>query len=142
MTSSGREVLKSQKTPRSTKSRPKSGPWYSNALTLAGRILATLSVLIMAALFYPQLLNLGAQAPNDLIALALIPILLSVFYLISWKKLVLGATGALFVFLAFLTFMYLKNLSETLPLEALLSINAPTAVLLLAAVVQKLSYHA
>ena len=105
----------------------------------SARLLATLAVLLMALLFFQQLIHIGQQSFNDTVALCLIPILLSVAYLYSWKSLWWSGAGALLVLVAFLAFMINQNLGETLPVEIILLLNLPTFFLISGAALQHFS---
>ena len=79
--------------------------WYVKAIATASRLLASLAVLLMAYLFFDQLIHLLSHNFNDVIALTLIPILLSVCYVLSWKSLWWSGAGALLTLAVFLIFI-------------------------------------
>ena len=122
-----------RKSPRTLKSSPNGSKWYLRAYVFSSRLLATLAVLLMALLFFQQLLGITHQSFNDTVALCLIPILLSVAYLYSWKSLWWSGAAALLVLVAFLAFMINQDLGETLPIEIILLLNLPTFFLISAA---------
>lgn len=132
---SGREaLLKGSQKPRTARRSKGRGllaglPWPLKALHIFSCLVATLDILLMFWLF--QDLFHGGLRTTDLVALLLIPGLLSVSYLFSWRRPAFAAFAALTVLLAFLGFMVAADLEETLPLPALLGINLPTAFLLL-----------
>ena len=122
-----------QRTSRSPRKASSGGKWYLTTLVIAARVLASLAVILMIFLFWPQLVSLTSRSVNDIVALTLIPILLSAAYLCSWKSLWWSGAAALVVFIAFLVFMTGKGLEQTLPLEAILFLNLPTLLLILGA---------
>lgn len=122
-----------RKSPRTSKSSANGSKWYLRAYVFSARLLATLAVLLMVLLFFQQLLGITHQSFNDTVALCLIPILLSVAYLYSWKSLWWSGAAALLVLVAFLAFMINQNLGETLPVEIILLLNLPTFFLISAA---------
>ena len=122
-----------RKSPRTSKSSANGSKWYLRAYVFSARLLATLAVLLMVFLFFQQLLGITHQSFNDTVALCLIPILLSVAYLYSWKSLWWSGAAALLVLVAFLAFMINQNLGETLPVEIILLLNLPTFFLISAA---------
>ena len=126
-----------KKTSRSPRKASSGGKWYLTSLVVAARVLASLAVLLMIYLFWPQLKTLTSQSANDVVALTLIPILLSAAYLFSWKSLWWSGASALIVLIAFLAFMTLKGLEQTLPLEAILFLNLPTPLLILGAFITR-----
>ena len=126
-----------KKTSRSPRKASSGGKWYLNTLVVAARVLASLAVLLMIYLFWPQLKNLTSRSVNDVVALTLIPILLSAAYLFSWKSLWWSGASALVVLIALLAFMTLKGLEQTLTLEAILFINLPTPLLILGAFITR-----
>lgn len=122
-----------RKSPRTSKSSANGSKWYLRAYVFSARLLATLAVLLMVLLFFQQLLGITHQSFNDTVALCLIPILLSVAYLYSWKSLWWSGAAALLVLVAFLAFMINQDLGETLPIEIILLLNLPTFFLISAA---------
>lgn len=128
-----------RKSSRTFKNSPSGTKWYLRAYVFSARLLATLAVLLMALLFFQQLIHIGQQSFNDTVALCLIPILLSVAYLYSWKSLWWSGAGALLVLVAFLAFMINQNLGETLPVEIILLLNLPTFFLISGAALQHFS---
>ncbi len=122
-----------KKSPRTAKNSSKGSKWYLRAYVFSARLLATLAVLLMAFLFFQQLLEITRQSFNDTVALCLIPILLSACYLYSWKSLWWSGAAALLVLVAFLAFMVNQDLGETLPVEIILLLNLPTFFLISAA---------
>lgn len=122
-----------KKSPRTVKSSSKGSKWYLRAYVFSARLLATLAVLLMALLFFQQLLEITRQSFDDTVALCLIPILLSACYLYSWKSLWWSGAAALLVLVAFLAFMVNQDLGETLPVEIILLLNLPTFFLISAA---------
>lgn len=126
-----------KKTSRSPRKASSGGKWYLTTLVVAARVLASLEVLLMIYLFWPQLKNLTSRSVNDVVALTLIPILLSAAYLFSWKSLWWSGASALVVLIALLAFMTLKGLEQTLTLEAILFINLPTPLLILGAFITR-----
>lgn len=122
-----------RKSPRTSKSSANGSKWYLRAYVFSARLLATLAVLLMVLLFFQQLLVITHQSFNDTVALCLIPILLSVAYLYSWKSLWWSGAAALLVLVAFLAFMINQDLGETLPIEIILLLNLPTFFLISAA---------
>lgn len=119
-----------RKSPRTSKSSANGSKWYLRAYVFSARLLATLAVLLMVLLFFQQLLGITHQSFNDTVALCLIPILLSVAYLYSWKSLWWSGAAALLVLVAFLAFMINQDLGETLPIEIILLLNLPTFFLI------------
>ena len=89
----------------------------------------------MAYLFFDQLIHLLSHNFNDVIALTLIPILLSVCYVLSWKSLWWSGAGALLTLAVFLIFMRLVEADANLPLEIIVLLNIPTPLILLSAAV-------
>ena len=122
-----------RKSPRTSNSSANGSKWYLRAYVFSARLLATLAVLLMVFLFFQQLAGIIHQNFNDTVALCLIPILLSVAYLYSWKSLWWSGAAALLVLVAFLAFMINQNLGETLPIEIILLLNLPTFFLISAA---------
>lgn len=122
-----------RKSPRTSKNSTNGSKWYLRAYVFSARLLATLAVLLMVLLFFQQLLGITHQSFNDTVALCLIPILLSVAYLYSWKSLWWSGAAALLVLVAFLAFMINQDLGETLPIEIILLLNLPTFFLISAA---------
>ena len=122
-----------KKSLRTSKSSASGSKWYLRAYVFSARLLATLAVLLMAFLFFQQLLEITRQSFDDTVALCLIPILLSVCYLYSWKSLWWSGAAALLVLVAFLAFMVNQDLGETLPVEIILLLNLPTFFLISAA---------
>lgn len=106
---------------------------------MASRILASLAVLLMAYLFFDQLIHLLSHSLCDVFALLLIPVLLSVCYLASWKSLWWSGAGALAVLAVFLVFMRLAEADANLPLEIIVLLNIPTPFLLLSAALENYS---
>jgi hypothetical protein len=131
------------RTTRRGSGRASGGPdgrkWYLRAFILASRLLASLAVLLMAYLFFDQLIHLLSHSLNDIIALALIPILLSFCYVLSWKYLWWSGAAALVVLAVFLFFMRLAALDGSLPLEIIVLLNIPTPFLLLSAAITHFS---
>ncbi|MBR5624108.1 hypothetical protein IKW72_03780 [bacterium] len=118
---------------------PDGSKWYLRALILASRILASLAVLLMAYLFFDQLIHFLSHNFNDIIALTLIPILLSVCYVLSWKSLWWSAAGALAALAVFLVFMRLVEADANLPLEIIVLLNIPTPFLIVSAALDNYS---
>ena len=109
--------------------------WYVKAIATTSRLLASLAVLLIAYLFFDQLIHLLSHNFNDVIALTLIPILLSVCYVLSWKSLWWSGAGALLTLAVFLIFMRLVEADANLPLEIIVLLNIPTPLILLSAAV-------
>lgn len=122
-----------KKSLRTSKNNVSGSKWYLRAYVFSARLLATLAVLLMAFLFFQQLLEITRQSFDDTVALCLIPILLSACYLYSWKSLWWSGAAALLVLVAFLAFMVNQDLGETLPVEIILLLNLPTFFLISAA---------
>ncbi|MBR5945523.1 hypothetical protein IKZ80_00395 [bacterium] len=116
--------------PRTSRNSSSGAKWYLRAYAFSARLLATLAVLLMVFLFFQQIVHIGQQSFNDTVALCLIPILLSICYLCSWKSLWWSGAAALLVLVAFLAFMINQNLGETLPIEIILLLNLPTFFLI------------
>lgn len=116
--------------PRTSRNSSSGAKWYLRAYAFSARLLATLAVMLMVFLFFQQIVHISQQSFNDTIALCLIPILLSVAYLCSWKSLWWSGAAALLVLVAFLAFMINQNLGETLPIEIILLLNLPTFFLI------------
>ena len=106
---------------------------------MASRILASLAVVLMAYLFFDQLLHLFSHSLNDVFALLLIPVLLSVCYLASWKSLWWSGAGALTILAVFLVFMRVVEADANLPLEIIVLLNIPTPFLLVSAALDNYS---
>lgn len=125
--------------PRTSRNSSSGSKWYLRAYAFSARLLATLAVLLMILLFFQQIVHIAQQSFSDTVALCLIPIMLSVAYLYSWKSLWWSGAAALLVLVAFLAFMINQNLGETLPVEIILLLNLPTFFLISAAALMHFS---